>query len=96
MQVYNSGVNSYTGRAGNTWYWGGAGVSNEAGTRGAGVAGLAFDQGSDGTIDAGIAVGGAAGPRGAIGGVAGFGPNHHGAALAATNGETTRTWSRFV
>ena len=36
------------------------------------------------------------GPNGAAAVRAGFGPNGHGARAIATNGETTRTWSRFV
>lgn len=95
-QINQLPVQSHTTRRGNTFYWGGASAVSNDGTRGAARGFLAFDQGSDGTIDGGLRARGAAGPHGAIGRVAGFGPHHAGAAGIATNGEAVKTWSRFV
>lgn len=96
MNVNQLPTQSYTGRRGNTVYWGGASATNDAGTRGAGVGYIGFDRGSDGSLDAGLAFGAAAGPNGVVGGAAAFGPNAHGGKAFATNGEAARVWSRYV
>lgn len=96
MNVNQLPTQSYTGRRGNTVYWGGATATSNDGTRAAGAGYIAFDKGSDGQLDAGLAFGGAVGPRGAVGGVAGFGPNGQGAGAIATNGEAYKTWSRYL
>lgn len=107
MQVNTTGINSYTGRAGNTWYYGSGSATNDAGTRGIAGKGVAFDHGSDGDIDAaaggfvaagpnGAVVGGAAaGPNGAVAGRTFTGPNGRGAAVAATNYEMAGIWRGY-
>ncbi|MGE0490603.1 MAG: hypothetical protein AB7S38_15455 [Vulcanimicrobiota bacterium] len=85
---------SFTTANGNTVY---LAAGKAAGPHRAGAAaGWAVDVGSDGTLDAGRGRAVGVGPNGAAAVHAGFGPNGHGARAIATNGETTRTWSRFV
>lgn len=94
MTIQKTGIQSFTGAAGNTWYYGGASVQGEH--RAFGRAGVAVDLGSDGTIDGAAGVRGATGPRGTRVQGAYAGPHSAGAAGIATNGEMTRRWSRYV
>ncbi|MBI3924668.1 MAG: hypothetical protein HY319_03935 [Armatimonadetes bacterium] len=87
-------TNSFITPGGNTVYYGGRKAAGEH--RAGAIGGYAVDRGSDGTIDKARVGAIGVGPRGVAGGVAGFGPNGAGAAGFATNGETLKTWKRFV
>ena len=96
MNVNHLPTQSYTGRNGNTIYWGGGSAANSNGSRVAGMGYVGIDKGSDGTLDGGLALGGAIGPNGVVGGLTAFGPHGQGGKAFATNGAAARVWERYI
>lgn len=93
--VYNTGMQSYTGARGNTIYYGAAGAEN--GTRGIAGGYVAVDRGSDGSIDAAAAGAVGKGPNGAAAWGAAVGARGAVGAAGAVNanGELAGLWAGY-